>query len=246
MRFTAAASAILAFAVSALAQTADFNPIYKPESGSTVEAGSTVEITWEAPAKYASGTVSIHLIGGATQNTQEKIADIASGVDNSANSYSWTVDASLGDKAVYGLVFTWEADTSIFQYSNPFHIAASTDKPTASVTASASDSGATTITTDVGAVTITISSCTTSTTPIVTPEPITSHPVVTASQPQYNSTISVVKPVVPTTLSSVEVVLPPAPTAVPSPSPSAPVSGAAGLSASLALVGGIAMAIFAL
>jgi phage tail sheath gpL-like len=80
MRFFATASALLAMATAAIAQeqTADFNPVYSPETDENVVAGSTFEITWEAPEKYAAGTVSIHLIGGATQGTQIPIADIAS------------------------------------------------------------------------------------------------------------------------------------------------------------------------
>lgn len=75
MRFSAAA--VLAFAASALAQTPDFDPIYTPKKDEVVAAGSPLVITWDAPAKYASGTVSISLIGGATQNSQQPIADIA-------------------------------------------------------------------------------------------------------------------------------------------------------------------------
>ncbi|KAG5963059.1 hypothetical protein E4U58_003697 [Claviceps cyperi] len=122
MRFSAAA--VLAFAASALAQTPDFDPIYTPKKDEVVAAGSPLVITWDAPAKYASGTVSISLIGGATQNSQQHIADIASGVPNSAKTYTWNVDASLGQDNVYGLVFKLESDKQIFQYSNPFHIKA--------------------------------------------------------------------------------------------------------------------------
>lgn len=77
MRFFASVSAALAFAASAIAQTADFNPIYTPTEGAEVPAGSTFEITWQAPAKYKDQTVSISLIGGASQGTLVPIADIA-------------------------------------------------------------------------------------------------------------------------------------------------------------------------
>ncbi|QUC17851.1 uncharacterized protein UV8b_02092 [Ustilaginoidea virens] len=122
MRFSVAA--VLAFAASAIAQTADFDPIYTPNSGETIDAGAPYTVTWSSPAKYMDGTVSIELIGGKTQNTQQHIADIASGIKNSANKYTWNVDASLGAEAVYGLVFKLESNSSIFQYSNPFHIRA--------------------------------------------------------------------------------------------------------------------------
>ncbi|KAG6007400.1 hypothetical protein E4U43_000322 [Claviceps pusilla] len=130
MRFPAAA--ILAFAASTLAQTPDFDSIYSPKKNEIVAAGSALNLTWDAPAKYDSGTISIELIGGATQNTQQPIAHIASGVQNSAKTYIWNVDASLGAENVYGLVFKLESDPSIFQYSNPFHIKASDSKPTGS------------------------------------------------------------------------------------------------------------------
>lgn len=78
MRFIASASAILAMVSTAIAQTADFDPIYTPGNLEEVPAGSPFEVTWTAPAKYAGVTISIHLIGGADQNTLVPIADIAS------------------------------------------------------------------------------------------------------------------------------------------------------------------------
>ncbi|KAG5949693.1 hypothetical protein E4U60_002231 [Claviceps pazoutovae] len=147
MRFSAAA--VLAFAASALAQTPDFDPIYTPKKDEVVAAGSPLVITWDAPAKYASGTVSISLIGGPTQNSQQPIAEIASGVKNSAKTYTWNVDASLGKDNVYGLVFKLESDKQIFQYSNPFHIKAG-DK--------ASGSDGVTLTKSVGTKTVLLSS----------------------------------------------------------------------------------------
>lgn len=67
----------MALAATAFAQTADFNPIYKPDANQVIPAGSTFDIVWDAPAKYEAGSVSIHLIGGATQNTQVPLLDIA-------------------------------------------------------------------------------------------------------------------------------------------------------------------------
>lgn len=78
MRFFATASALLAMATAAIAQTADFNPIFTPKDLEEIPAGSLYEVTWEAPAKYADGTVSISLIGGATQGTLVPIGDIDS------------------------------------------------------------------------------------------------------------------------------------------------------------------------
>lgn len=78
MRFFASASAILAIATSALAQTADFDPVYTPKKGEVVPAGSTYEVTWSAPAKYKDGKISISLIGGADPNSLVPLSDIAS------------------------------------------------------------------------------------------------------------------------------------------------------------------------
>jgi hypothetical protein len=77
MKFALSISALAAFAASVMAQTADFNPVFTPEDNQEVPAGKTFEITWKAPAKYADGTVSLELIGGPDQNSQDKIADIA-------------------------------------------------------------------------------------------------------------------------------------------------------------------------
>ncbi|KAI9171327.1 hypothetical protein HJFPF1_00809 [Paramyrothecium foliicola] len=248
MRFTISATAILAMAMSAFAQTADFNPVYTPEMNAVVEAGSTFKITWEAPAKYAEGTISISLIGGATQGTQVPLQQIAAGIPNSAETYSWAVDATLGKDAVYGLVVRYESNPEIFQYSNPFSIKPAAEVPAES-TSSAAELPATTVTTQHGAVTVTLSSCTTSTTPVVTP---TSAPVVSStpvhtftSAPAHNTTFSTVKPVVPST--SATVVVPPV-ASPPAPAPPAetPISGAGRVvSGGLVIVGGV-MAMLAL
>jgi hypothetical protein len=78
MRFFASAAAVMAMISAAAAQAADFDPIFEPQSGATINAGSTFEVTWEAPEKYQDGTISIHLIGGASDTTLVPIADIAS------------------------------------------------------------------------------------------------------------------------------------------------------------------------
>ena len=68
------------------------------------------------------------------------------GVKNSALKYDWAVAPTLGDKALYGLVFTSEQDSKIFQFSNPFHIAAATN-----------NASTTTVTTAVGTKTVSLS-----------------------------------------------------------------------------------------
>lgn len=78
MKFTLSVSALAAFAATVIAQTADFDPVFKPEMNQEIPAGKTFEITWEAPAKYAEGTVALELIGGADQDHQQPIAGVAS------------------------------------------------------------------------------------------------------------------------------------------------------------------------
>lgn len=157
MRFFSAAAAVLAFAASAFAQTADFDPVYSPAEGTVVQAGQPFKVTWSAPAKYQSGTISISLIGGADANTLVPIGTLATGIQNSALSWTWNVDASLGDKAAYGLVFKWEADTSIYQYSQRFSIKGGAVSSSASVSASATVPVVTT--TASGVKTVTLTSC---------------------------------------------------------------------------------------
>lgn len=78
MRFTLSVPAFLALVSSTFAQTADFDPVTAPSSNQIINAGAPFTIQWTAPAKYAAGTVSIELIGGATQGTQVPLSTIAS------------------------------------------------------------------------------------------------------------------------------------------------------------------------
>jgi hypothetical protein len=78
MRFSI--TAVLALATSlvqAQEPTDGFHPITKPTRGEEVAAGSTYEIVWEPSASYP-GTVTIGLLGGASQNTLNLLPDIAS------------------------------------------------------------------------------------------------------------------------------------------------------------------------
>lgn len=69
MRFSVAT--VLAFAAAVIADvTEDFDSIYTPKAGSTIEAGKEFEVKWNVPEKYADGKVTIILIGGASAQTQ--------------------------------------------------------------------------------------------------------------------------------------------------------------------------------
>jgi hypothetical protein len=78
MRFTLTVPAFLALVSSAFAQTADFDPINVPTSNEVITSGAPFTLEWEVPAKYASNTITIELIGGPTQATQQVLGTIAS------------------------------------------------------------------------------------------------------------------------------------------------------------------------
>lgn len=67
MRSTAVFASALAFAASALAQTAGFAVLTSPTQGEKVPSGKTFTIKWEA-GKY-TGPVTISLLGGDTPTT---------------------------------------------------------------------------------------------------------------------------------------------------------------------------------
>ncbi|KAF6798837.1 hypothetical protein CMUS01_03457 [Colletotrichum musicola] len=179
MRFTVSAAALLAFVANALAQNPDFDPVTKPLSNEKVNAGSTYTIEWTAPEKFKDVTISISLIGGATQGTQIPLLDIASGIPNSAGKYSWTIPSTLGKDAIYGLKLASEANPDVdWQWSNPFHI----------VAAEGASSGTTTVTSSVGTATVTLSSA--SATAAATKTAATSEVVVVNSTTALSTTVA--------------------------------------------------------
>ncbi|KAI6783707.1 uncharacterized protein J7T54_001583 [Emericellopsis cladophorae] len=266
MRFFASASAVLAFVASAIAQTPGFNPIFTPGLNQEVPAGENFEITWQATEPYKNANIKISLIGGASQGTQQPIQDIASGIKNSVQSYSWAVDASLGADAVYGLVISLESDSNVFQYSTPFQIAQAEVDETEAASTEASKPTVI-MTTSEGVKTVSLTSC-----PPTEPTVHTEAPVVTPSSYHHANTTSIwvtstVKcaacehvpsqpPAVPTTevyvpepipepsYSGVNPVpVPEEPTTTPVPVPGAANAMAAG---PLAIFGGLAVAMLAL
>lgn len=76
MRFTSAA--ILAFASLVFAQTDGFDAITQPAEHSTLQAGEDFEIVWEPTEAYKGKTVTITLIGGPAQKSQDDIEVVAS------------------------------------------------------------------------------------------------------------------------------------------------------------------------
>lgn len=142
MRFSVAT--VLAFAAAVLAQTEGFNVITAPTRDEKVPAGSTYQVVWQpGPEKYA-GPITIALVGGATQQSLSTIETLAKGYDGTTGKYSWTVDKSLGAKAIYGIQIFWEEDARVFQYSFPFQISGGASG-SASASASVTPTGNSTI-----------------------------------------------------------------------------------------------------
>jgi hypothetical protein len=78
-------------------------------------------------------------IGVANSNTP-------AGIVNKVGSYEWSIPANLGDDETYGFVIRLESNPGIFQYSFPFHIEANEDaapsnstQPTVAPTSTGSD-----------------------------------------------------------------------------------------------------------
>ncbi|KAF4950494.1 hypothetical protein FSARC_13178 [Fusarium sarcochroum] len=267
MQFTISAAALMAFAAKALAQVADFDPVLTPSNWEETNVGKTLEITWQAKPKYSGEKISISLIGGATQNTQVPIKTIATGIDNDKASYSWTIDSSVGDNNVYGLVLKLESNPEVFQYSFPFKIAGGKEETKPSKTEKKPEYEAPTAPakteetkypvhpeTTVVAVheTVTVPCNTTAGSPTTFvpivktnyPVPVPHNngtaPTYPAGQPPVNTQPAGQPPVVPTQPAGQPPVY-----GQPTPTP-VPVSGAARFGAPIAVVAGLVMAAFAL
>ncbi|KAK0632050.1 Ser-Thr-rich glycosyl-phosphatidyl-inositol-anchored membrane family-domain-containing protein [Immersiella caudata] len=120
MRYSFAA--ILALATAVFAQTPGFDVISKPGNFEKVPAATTYTIVWD-PKPEHTGTVSLSLIGGKDQKSLQALGPIGK-ADNQDGKFEWEVSKTLGKEAIYGIQITWDEDTSIFQYSFPFHITA--------------------------------------------------------------------------------------------------------------------------
>ncbi|CAG8950523.1 hypothetical protein HYFRA_00007020 [Hymenoscyphus fraxineus] len=142
MRFSSAIVALVAFASSAIAQeaTAGFNPITVPARDQTLQAGSSFDITWIPSGASSDATISITLMQGETPSTLQLADVVAAGVPSAQGKYTWTVPAS--NFKTYGFKLTLDSQPTTFQYSNPFHIAASEKAPVAAPPAAAPSTSA--------------------------------------------------------------------------------------------------------
>lgn len=122
MQYTIAT--ILGLAAAALAQTAGFDAITSPAEGSTLQAGETFQIVWEAaPAELDNELIDIVLLAGATPSTLSVVEPpIAKGLKNSVGKFDWEIPADLGKEETYGFKILLESDPDTFQFSFPFAI----------------------------------------------------------------------------------------------------------------------------
>lgn len=206
-------SAVLAFAVSAYAQTAGFDALTSPTQDQTVAAGSTLDIIWEPTALYNKDTVTITLLQGTTPSTLSTGATVASKFDasivvnlltkpsgsiaNSAGKFSWAIPADIASFATYGFQLTLDSDSKIFQYSFPFHIT-TTSSSSSSYSASGTVASTKTMTLSTGSAytpysTIATSS-TNSTSAIKTSYSASTLSTATSVKPTGNSTLTYITP----------------------------------------------------
>ncbi|TVY80887.1 hypothetical protein LSUE1_G007676 [Lachnellula suecica] len=148
MRFSQTLVALTAFTSSAFAQTYEatpgFDAISNPSAADqTLTPGSSFEITWE-PATFKDSQVAIILLAGETPASLQPAVDPITTVTNSDAKYTWTVPSSTA--TTYG--FKIALNSTVFQYSFPFHISGGSSSSSSSTasessTASSSVSGST-------------------------------------------------------------------------------------------------------
>jgi len=120
MRYSIAA--VFALASYALAQTEGFAVLTKPATGEKVPAGETYTVVWSPNPKW-TGPVSLTLMGGVDNTKLQLLDPIAKSVDGDSGSYEWEVPKSLGKQNVYGIKLSWDEDpVNTYQYSFPFSI----------------------------------------------------------------------------------------------------------------------------
>jgi len=249
MRFSITAVFALAAAVMAQTPTEGFDVITKPIQGEKVPAGSAYDIVWEPSAAHP-GSITIGLLGGSSPQTLNVIDTIATGVDASTGTYSWKVAATLGDLATYGIIITLESDTDIFQYGFPFKIVGGSSGSTSTSTASGSGSGSATATASETESASTGAS-TKSSTKTKSHSASTSVTSTSFSVPSSTIVSSTIRGNLSTTAGQqttiTSSVIVNAPTSTKSSTTSIATNGVASLAAgSFAMLGGVAMAVFAL
>ncbi|KAG9238826.1 Ser-Thr-rich glycosyl-phosphatidyl-inositol-anchored membrane family-domain-containing protein [Amylocarpus encephaloides] len=224
MRFTSAIVAAAALA-PVLAQTPGFDPITAPTADQTLPAGSSFDITWTPSAD--EGTVKIVLIQGESPTTLQQGPTVASGIQNSAGKFTWTVPGN--DFNTYGFNISLD-NSDKFQLSNPFHIsgdASSSSSSSASSTATISSSTSSVTSATLPTSTAVNSTSVTSTVCKKCEYNATSVPVPTGNSTASTSAIYTTPVVLPTGSGSNSTIL----TTVATPTPTGPSTGGSSPSA---------------
>jgi hypothetical protein len=142
MRYSYVSAAIMAFAPAVFAQVPGFDAISVPAQDQIVKVGDVLDIKWDPNS--VAGTVKLQLLEGATPATLNyDPVVIATSVNNLDGHFAWTVPASVGSFAAYGIQITLDgSDDKTFQWSNHFKIqpAASSSSSVISSTAAATTS----------------------------------------------------------------------------------------------------------
>lgn len=199
MRFSLASLAALAFAVVSAVDDTNFNNAFKPAKGEEIPAGKTYKVEWTLPSDAKKGPISILLVGGADQGSQQVLSTLTKGYDNSKLFYDWAVDASLKPLAVYGLKFVLDSDANTYQWSNPFQIVGggsggndTNTSKSASSSSTSSPPSQSTLSTTISTSTSIVTSGTTTVPPPTGstggPAPTTTGPTATTSTPAANTT----------------------------------------------------------
>ncbi|KAK0734892.1 Ser-Thr-rich glycosyl-phosphatidyl-inositol-anchored membrane family-domain-containing protein [Lasiosphaeria miniovina] len=230
----------VAFASAVLAQklpTPGFDAISRPTKGEKIPAGSSYKIVWE-PSTVHTGPIAIDLLGGPTPGLLNVVNSIAAGVDQTAGTFSWAVGKELGALATYGIQISLESNTSIFQWGNPFEITGGVIGTTSTTSAGSTASTTTTTSksTSLSSASTTALATTDSTT--VTTPPSSTLLTTSSAPPSNLSTTRTTATNVLTTGGSTKTSSTSAPTNT---------SGATSFFvSSLALFGGLSLAIFSL
>ncbi|KAL8388441.1 hypothetical protein RB595_009242 [Gaeumannomyces hyphopodioides] len=243
MQFTV--TAILAIVGSALAQTPNFNPLTQPTMNEVIPAGKMYAIKW-TPQGGNGAPVSLYAYAGESASTLQEISTIASGVEASLGRFEWNVDAAIGGKyKAYGIKIALASDKEVYQWSNPFTVSAaegsSSTSSSVSTTKASSTSSSVTAKTDSSSVTSTKASVSTTMVLTTSSSIVTSTPIGNLSTSATRSATTQVTLITSTSRVST----------APGGSSTAPVTVPTGGAvtkgaSSIAIIGGLAMAVLAL
>lgn len=245
MQFTV--TAILALVGSALAQTPGFNPLTHPTMNEVIPAGKMYPIKW-TPQGGNGAPVSLYVYAGESASTLQEISTLATGVEASLGRFEWNVDAAIGGKyKAYGIKIALSSDKEVYQWSNPFTVSAaegsSSTSSVVSTTKTDSTSSSATAKTESSSVATTKASVSTTVVPTTSSSIVISTPMgnLSTSATATRSATTQVTLVTSTSRASS------APGGSSTSPATVPTGGAVAKGASsIAIIGGLAMAVLAL